>query len=72
MGILKYPAYIIAFELQYSVGEWTSTLAGVFLVMLKLHQGTTLTFAATCPVGQVRFNFHLPYSNFHSPLKNCI
>ena len=22
-------------------------------------QGTTLTFAATCPVGQVRFNFHI-------------
>ena len=37
MGILKYPAYIIAFELQYSVGEGTSTLAGVFLVILKLH-----------------------------------
>ena len=36
------------------------------------HQGTTLTFAATCPVGLVRFNFHLPYSNFHLPLKNCI
>ena len=35
-------------------------------------QGTTLTFAATCPVGQVRFNFHLPYSNFHLPLKNCM
>ena len=35
-------------------------------------QGTTLTFTATCPVGQVRFNFHLPYSNFHLPLKNCI
>ena len=33
MGILKYPAYIIAFELQYSVGEGTSTLAGVFLVI---------------------------------------
>ena len=35
-------------------------------------QGTTLTFAATCPVGQVRFNFHLPYSNFHLPLKTCM
>ena len=35
-------------------------------------QGTTLTFAATCPVGQVRFNFHLPYSNFHLPLKNSM
>ena len=35
-------------------------------------QGMTLTFAATCPVGQVRFNFHLPYSNFHLPLKNCM
>ena len=35
-------------------------------------QGTTLTFAATCPVGQVRFNFHLPYSNFRLPLKNCM
>ena len=35
-------------------------------------QGTTLTFAATCPVGQVRFYFHLPYSNFHFPLKNCM
>ena len=35
-------------------------------------QGPTLIFAATCPVGQVRFNFHLPYSNFYLPLKNCI
>ena len=35
-------------------------------------QGTTLTFAATCLVGHVRFNFHLPYSNFHLPLKNCM
>ena len=35
-------------------------------------QGTTLTLAATCPVGQVRFNFHLPYSNFHLSLKNCM
>ena len=38
----------------------------------KWRQGTTLTFAATCPVGQVRFNFHSPYSNFHSPLKKCM
>ena len=38
---------------------------------LIIFQGTTLTFAATCPVGQVRFNFHLPYSNFHLPL-NCM
>ena len=37
MGILNYPAYIIAFELQYSVGEGTSMLAGIFLVILKLH-----------------------------------
>ena len=35
-------------------------------------QGTMLTFAVTCPVGQVRFNFHLPYSNFHLPLKICM
>ena len=35
-------------------------------------QDPTLTFAATCPVGQVRFNFHLPYSNFHLPLKKCM
>ena len=34
--------------------------------------GTTLTFAAICPEGQLRFYFHLPYSNFHLPLKNCI
>ena len=34
-----------------------------------MYQGTTLTFVATCPVGQVRFNFHLPHSNFHLPLK---
>ena len=39
---------------------------------IDIFQGTTLTFAATCPVGQVRFNFHLPYSNFHLPLKNCM
>ena len=31
-------------------------------------QGTP--FAVTCPVGQVRFNIHLPYSYFHLPLKN--
>ena len=37
----------------------------------KILQGTTLTFAATCPVGQVRFNFYLPYSNFQLPLK-CV
>ena len=35
-------------------------------------QGTMLTFAATSPVGQVRYNFHLPHSNFHLPLKNCM
>ena len=29
-------------------------------------------FAATCPVGQVRFNFHLPHYDFHLPLKNCM
>ena len=34
------------------------------------HQGTTVTFVVTCPVGQVGFNFHLPYSNFGLPLKN--
>ena len=39
---------------------------------LVTYQGTTLTFAATCPIGQVRFIFHLPYSNFHLPLKNCM
>ena len=35
-------------------------------------QGTTLTFVATCLVGQVGFNFHLPHSNFHRPLKYCM
>ena len=39
---------------------------------LHYWQGMTLTFAATCPVGQMRFNFHLPYSKFHLPLKNCM
>ena len=33
-------------------------------------EGTTLTFVVACPLGQVRFNFHLPHSNFHLPLKN--
>ena len=42
------------------------------LNILRVFQGTTLTFAATCPVGQVRFNFHLPISNFHLTLKNCM
>ena len=44
----------------------------VSIQLTLLIQGTTLTFAATCPVGQERFNFHLPYSNFHLPLKNCM
>ena len=35
-------------------------------------QHMTLFFAATCPVGQVRFKFHLPYSIVHLPLKNCV
>ena len=35
-------------------------------------QGTTLTFVATFPVGQVRFDFHLPDSNLHLPLKKCM
>ena len=25
-----------------------------------------------CPVGQMRFNIHMPYSNFHLPLKKCM
>ena len=28
--------------------------------MAKTKQGMTLTFAMTCPAGQVRFNYHLP------------
>ena len=51
--------------LHISFTSWKPTNENVL-------QGTTLTYAATCPVGQVRFNFHLPYSNFHLPLKNCI
>ena len=27
--------------------------------LIKFTQGTTLTFAATCPIGQVRFSFSL-------------
>ena len=33
-------------------------------------QDMTLHFATTCPVGQVKFIFHLAYSNFHLLLKN--
>ena len=35
-------------------------------------QGPTLTFAATCPVGQVRFNFHLPHKNLHLRLNSLM
>ena len=44
----------------------------VIVLIDTCSQGTTLTFAATCPVGQVRFIFHLPHSNFRLPLKNCM
>ena len=49
-----------------------ATLSISKYVDIKSIQGSTLTFAAPCPVGQVRFNFHLPYSNFHLPLKKCM
>ena len=39
---------------------------------MKYFRRTTLTFAANCPVGQVRSSFHLPYSNIHLPLENCM
>ena len=35
-------------------------------------QGATSTFVVSCPGGQVRFNSHLPHSNFHLPLTNCM
>ena len=34
--------------------------------------GHDINFCGNYPVGQVRFNFHLPYFNFHLTLKNCM
>ena len=42
------------------------------MIFNKDSQGTTLTSAASCPVGQVRLNFHLHHSKFYLPMKNCI
>ena len=41
------------------------------LHIYKSLQGTTLTFAPTCPVGQVRFPFTCPTPTFTCPLK-CV
>ena len=61
---------MLAWQLQESLKKhgYASTQFQRIINMNSEMQGTMLTFAATCPVGQVRFNFHLPYSNFHLPL----
>ena len=40
--------------------------------MTKTYPGHDSNFCGDLPCGQVRFKFHLPYSNFHLPLKNCM
>ena len=73
LGSFLYVAMVAAADSAMPVQSKKST---AFLYIAKwnhtLCQVTMLTFAPTCPVGQVRFNFHLPYSNFHLPLKNCM
>ena len=58
--------------LLYDHASVTPTLLKVGAWNAQIAAGHDVNFAATCPVGQVRFNFHLPYSNFHLPLKNCM
>ena len=48
------------------------SLSRIPLDKCNYEQGTTITFAVTCLEGQARFNFHLPYSNFHLSLKKCM
>ena len=56
----------------YTIFNNTSCLPVEQSTLKMSLQGTTLTFVATCPVGQVTRNFHLPHSNFQLPLKNCM
>ena len=45
-----------------SQNDWVDAFYSQNGYLGKHIQGTTLTFVATCAVGQVRFNFHLPFS----------
>ena len=47
----------------------TICLKGKYFVITAGHD---VNFCSHLPIGQVRINFHLPYSNFHLPLKNHI